>query len=108
MHLDSVDCFNAVGGLQPTILHIDGKIWAEQSAQPAIDAVSVTGQFRRMVAFGIGAFRHGKDILGAELDTKPAPLASIFDDMNNAVRHLDAVPIQGLSPVGHIPSSIRR
>jgi isopentenyl phosphate kinase len=102
-----VERFYAVGDLQAAVFHKDGEIRAEQSAQSAVDAVSIAGEFRRVIAFGVGAFGHDEYTLGAELDTKAAPLAPVFDDVDNAMRNLDAVPIQGLSPVGHIPSSIQ-
>jgi hypothetical protein len=49
---------------------------------------------------------HGKDAFGTELDTEAASFAPFFDDMDDAVRNLDAVPIQRLSPIGHVLSSI--
>jgi hypothetical protein len=46
-----------------------------------------------MVALGVGALRHDKHFLGAELDAESTSFASFFDDMNDAVWYLDAVSI---------------
>jgi hypothetical protein len=87
--------------MRAPILDIDGEIGAEQGAESAVDAFGVINEFGRMVAFRIGALGHDQHTLGAELDTEAASLASFLNDVDNAVRHLDAVSIQGLSPVGH-------
>jgi hypothetical protein len=60
-----------------------------------------------MVAFGIGALGHDEDTLRAKLDAKTAALASFVNDVHDATGNLDAVPIQGLSPITHSPSSIQ-
>lgn len=90
----------------PTILYIDGEIGTEEGAEPTVDAVGVIGELRRMVAFRIGLLGHDKHTLGAELDAEPASLASFFDNMYDAMRDLDAVSIQWLSPICHYPTSI--
>ena len=59
-----------------------------------------------MVALGVGALGHDQHALGAELDAEAASFAPFLDDVDDAVGHLDAVAIQGLSPIGHGPSSI--
>jgi hypothetical protein len=51
---------------------------------------------------------HDEDVLGTELDTEAASLAPFFNDVYDAVRDLDAVSIQWLSPVGHVRSSLLR
>jgi hypothetical protein len=92
--------------VRSAILHIDGKVGAQESTQPAVDAFGVIGKLRGMVAFGIGALGHDQHTLWAELDAESASFASLLDDVNNAMGYLDTVPIQGLSPIGHIPPSI--
>jgi hypothetical protein len=87
------------------ILDIDGEIGTEQGTKSAIDALCVVGQFGRVVAFRIGALGHDQHTLGAKLNAKAASLAPLLNDVDDAVRHLDAVSIQGLSPVGHCSSS---
>ena len=59
-----------------------------------------------MVASGVGALRHDKHILGAELNAETASFASFLNDVDDAVGHLDAVPIKRLSPINHGSSSI--
>jgi hypothetical protein len=44
-------------------------------------------------------------MLGAKLNAEAASFAPFFNDVNNAVRHLNAFSVQGLSPVGHRSSS---
>ena len=61
-----------------------------------------------IMAFGVGALRHGEHALGAELDTEAASLTPFLKDVDDAMRHLDAISIQGLSPIGHSPSPIPR
>jgi hypothetical protein len=97
-----------VRGLQATILYVNGKIGAEQGAQAAIDTVGLADQFRGVIAFCIGALGHGQHALGAELNTKAASFASFLNDVHKAMRHLDAISIQRLSPIRHDPSSILR
>jgi hypothetical protein len=87
-------------------LHIDGKIRAEQRAQATVDAVRPIGEFRGMIAPGVGAFGHDEDALRAEFDTEAASFASLLDNMDDAVGYLDAVSIQGLSPMCHGSSGI--
>jgi hypothetical protein len=103
-----VDRFHSIGRVHPAILDENGKVGAEQSAQPAVDAQGIVGEHGGMVAFGVGVLRHDQSALGAELDTKAASLAPFFDDVNDAVGYLDAVSIQRLSPECHGPSSIPR
>jgi hypothetical protein len=91
--LDSVDHLDLVGGLQAAIFDIDGKVGAEQGAQTAVDAVGIVGEFRGVVAFGVGAHRHDEHALGAELDTKAASFAPLLDDVDDTVGYLDAVSI---------------
>jgi hypothetical protein len=50
--------------------------------------------------------RYDKHILGAELNAETASFASFLNDVDDAVRHLDAVPIKRLSPINHGSSSI--
>jgi len=94
--------------MHPAILYENGKVRTEQSAQPAIDAQGIVGDYRGMVAFGVGLFGHDQCALRAELDTKTASFAPFLDDVNDAVGNLDAVSIQRLSPKCHGPSSIPR
>jgi hypothetical protein len=101
-----VDRFDFIGRLCPTVLHKDSEIRAEEGTQPAVDAVGIVNELRRMVAFGVGALRHNKHTLGTELNTETASFASFLDDVDDAVGYLDAIPIQGLSPIGHSPSQI--
>jgi hypothetical protein len=79
--------------MHPPILHKDGKIGTEESTQSAVDAVDVLSILGGMVALGVGALRHDQHLLGAELDAEPASFAPFLDDMNDAVRYLDAVQI---------------
>jgi hypothetical protein len=79
--------------MHPPVLHKDGEIGAEESAQSTVDAMDVLNILGGMVALGVGALRHHQHLLGAELDAEPASFASFLDDMNDAVRYLDAVPI---------------
>jgi hypothetical protein len=88
-----------------TVLDIDGEVGTEQRTEAAIDTLGVIGQLGRMVAFRVGALGHDQHTLGAELNAESASFAPFLDDVNNAVRHLNAVSIQGLSPVGHRSSS---
>ncbi len=92
--------------MRPTILHIDGKVGTEQGAQPAVDTVRTLGEFRRMIAFGVCALGHEQYALGTEFNAKAATFASFLDDVNDTVWYLDAISIQGLSPVCHDPTSI--
>jgi hypothetical protein len=94
--------------MHPAILYENGKVRAEQGAQPTVDAQGVIGEHRGMVAFGVGLFGHDQCALRAELDTKTASLASFFNDVDDAEGNLDAFSIQRLSPKCHGPSSIRR
>jgi hypothetical protein len=103
-----VDRFHSVGRVHPAIFYENGKVGAEQSAQPAVDAQGVIGDHGGMVAFGVGVLGHDQCALGAELDTETASLAPLLDDVNDAVGYLDAVSIQRLSPKCHGPSSIPR
>jgi hypothetical protein len=59
-----------------------------------------------MVALRVGALGHDEYHLGAEFNAKAASFASFLDDVNDTVWYLDAVSIQGLSPVCHDPPSI--
>jgi hypothetical protein len=72
---------------------IDGKIWAQQGAEATVDALGVIHDLRRVVAFGVGALRHDKDLLGAELDTEAAALATILNNADNSAGNLDAFAI---------------
>jgi hypothetical protein len=101
-----VNRFYAVRFLHAAVFYKDREIRTQQRAQSAIDAVSIVDEFRRMVTFRIGVLGHDERILGAKLNAKSAPFASFLDDVNDAARNLDAVPVQGLSPIGHVPSSI--
>jgi hypothetical protein len=101
-----VNRFHAFGRVHSAVFYIDGKVGAQESTQPTVDAVGVIGKLRGMVAFRIGAFGHDQHTLRAELDAESASFASFLDDVNNAMGYLDAVPIQGLSPIRHIPPSI--
>jgi hypothetical protein len=101
-----VDRLDLVRNLQATVLDIDGKVRAEQSAQATVDAVGACGKFRGVIAFGIRALGHDKHILGTELDTKAASLTPFLDDLDNAMGYPDAISIQWLTPVGHGPSSV--
>jgi hypothetical protein len=88
-----VDRLYLVRNLQSTILDIDGKIRAEQSAQAAVDAVGAGGKFRGVIALGIRALGHDKHALGTEFDTEAASFAPFLDDLNDAMGHPDAVSI---------------
>jgi hypothetical protein len=99
-----VDRLDPVGRLHPTILHIYGKVGTEQSTQPAVDTVSILDQLWGMVAFGVGAFRHDENTLRAELDAIAASFAPFVNDVDDAMRNLDTVSIQRLSPIAHSPS----
>jgi hypothetical protein len=79
--------------VHPTVFYIDGKVGAEQGAQPAVDAMGIIGQFRGMVPFRVGVLGHGEDELGTELDTESASFAPLFNDVDDAMGHLDAVSI---------------
>jgi hypothetical protein len=103
-----VDRFHFVGRVHPAILYENGKVGAEQSAEPAVDAQGVIDDHGGMVAFGVGVLGHDQSALRAELDTKAASLAPFLNDVDDAVGHLDAVSIQRLSPKCHDPSSIPR
>ncbi len=63
-------------------------------------------KFRGVVASGVGVFRYDKYIPGAELNAETASFASFLNDVDDAVGHLDAVPIKRLSPINHDSSSI--
>jgi hypothetical protein len=89
-----------------TAFHIDGKVGAEEGAQLAVDAMGVRYEFGGMVALRVCLLGHGEDCLGTEFDTESASFASFFNDVDDAVRNPDAFPIQGLSPIGHVRSSI--
>jgi hypothetical protein len=104
--LPAVDGLDFVGDLQATILDIDGKVRTEQGTQPTVDAVGAGGEFGGMIALGIRAMGHDEHTLGAELDTKTAALAPFLNDLNDAMGHANAIPIQWLTPVGHSPSSV--
>jgi len=43
--------------------------------------------------------------LGAKLNTKTASFTAVIDNMHDAVRNLDAVLVERLSPIGHGSSS---
>jgi hypothetical protein len=101
-----VDRFYAIGRVQPTVLHIDGKVGAQQGTQSAVHAVGAVGEFRGVVALGVGVPGHDEHVLRAELNAKTASFASLLNDMNDAVGHLNAVPIKRLSPIAHNPTSI--
>jgi hypothetical protein len=100
-----VNRFDSVRRLHTLVFHIDGKIGAEQGAQPAVDARGIIGDGRGVVPFAVRMLGHDQDALGAELDAKTATFAPFLNDMNDATGHLDAVSIQGLSPISHSPSS---
>jgi hypothetical protein len=91
-----------------TILDIDGKIGAEQGAQATVDAAGVVCDFGGMVAFGVGPFGHDKHVLRAKFYAEATSLAALVNDVHDATGYLDVVPIQGLSPECHVPSSIPR
>jgi len=101
-----MDRLYLIGSPYPTIFDKDRKVRTEQGTQPAVNAVSIIGQFRGMIAFGVGPLGHDQHMLGAEFNTKTASLAPFLDNMNDATWYLDAVSIQGLSPITHGPSSI--
>jgi len=61
----------------------------------------VIRDFGRVVPSGICADSHAYHPEWAELDAKAASLASFFDHMDNAMRHLDTISIQRLSPINH-------
>jgi hypothetical protein len=46
-----------------------------------------------MVALGVGSLGHDQHALRAELDAETASFAAFLDDVNDAMGHLDAVPI---------------
>jgi hypothetical protein len=94
--------------LHPAIFDIDGEIRTEQGAQSTVNATGIVYQFGWMIAFGVGVLRHDEHILGAEFNTKAASFAPFLDDVYDTVGYLDAVPVQGLSPIRHSPSSIPR
>jgi hypothetical protein len=91
--------------MRTTIFDVNCEIGAEQGTESAIDALGIIGQLGRVVTLRIGALGHDQHTLGAELNAEAASFAPFVDDVNNAMRHLNAVSIQGLSPVGHRSSS---
>jgi hypothetical protein len=55
--------------------------------------MGIVDDFWRMIPLRIGTLGHDERTPGAELDTEAASLAPFFDDVNDAMGHLDAVPI---------------
>jgi hypothetical protein len=108
LYLAPVDWRYRVRRLQSAVFDIDGEIGTEQGAQSTVNATGIVCQFGWMIAFGVGVLRHDQHILGAEFNAKAASFAPFLDDMDDTVGHLDAVPVQGLSPIRHSPSSIPR
>jgi hypothetical protein len=101
-----MDRYHFLWRLHPTIGDIDREIGAEQGAEPAIDAMRVIDNFGGVVALGIRVLGHEQHALGTEFNAKPASLAPFLDDVDDAVRYLDAIAIQWLSPISHGPSCI--
>jgi hypothetical protein len=52
----------------------------------------------------IGALGYNKHFSWTKFDTKPATLATFFDDMDDALRNSNAVFVQRLPPVFHAAS----
>jgi hypothetical protein len=70
--------------------------------------MGVVYKLRGVVALGVRIFGHDEHTLGAKLDAESASFASFLDDVNDTMWYLDAVSVQGLSPISHVPSSILR
>jgi hypothetical protein len=87
------------------IFDINSKIRAEQSTQTTIYTLVIIDDLRRVIPFGVDALRNGEVALGAELNTKTAPLTTVIDDMHDTVSNLDAISVERLSPIGHGSSS---
>ena len=61
--------------------------------------MGIIGDFRQVIALGIGSLGHEQDSLGAELHAKPAAFAAFFNQMNPPAGDTNAVPIEWLSPI---------
>jgi hypothetical protein len=90
------------------VLHVNGKVGAEQGAQSTVDAVGVVDDLGWMIALAVGLLRHDQHVLRAELNAETTPLAPFLDDVDNTKRYLDPIPIQRLSPIGHRSSYLAR
>jgi hypothetical protein len=101
-----MDWLHLVRWGRTAVLDINGKVGTEQGTQSTVDTRRIVKDFRGMVAFRVGVLGHDERALGAELDAKAASFTPFLDDVNDAMRYLDAISIQGLSPIGHGPSSI--
>jgi len=84
-----------------TAFNINRKIRAQKGAQTAISTLGVVGDFRGMIAFGVGAGRHNQDATGAEFDTETASFAAFLDDVNNTAGYPIVAPVERGSPVFH-------
>jgi hypothetical protein len=89
-----------------TVCHIDRKVRTEQSAEAAVDALDIFVDLGGVIALGVRLLGHDENALRAEFNAKAASLAALINDVNDAVRDLDALSIKGLSPVCHGSSSI--
>jgi hypothetical protein len=83
------------------VLNEDGKIWTQELAKSAVEAVGVLDCLRQVVAFVVGSGGGAENATRAEFNAKPATFTAFLDDADGAARNLDAVVIQGLSPKLH-------
>jgi hypothetical protein len=84
------------------LLHyINGKFRTQHTTQAAGDAASSLAYLRRVIALGVEETGYFQDIPRAVGHTQLAALAALDDEVDFAVRHHDALLIEGFTPKFH-------
>jgi hypothetical protein len=80
---------------------IDGKLWADDLAEMAVDAFLGFGDLRRVIAFFIESRGGLQNFFRTERNAVPAPLAAVFNKVHYTSRYDHLFGIKGHSPEIH-------
>jgi hypothetical protein len=82
---------------------IDGKFGADDLAIMTIYTLIRTFHAGRMIPLFVEFGRKFKHLLWTKLNTEPAPLAAVFQDVDLTTRYLDLFNVKGNPPECHYP-----
>jgi hypothetical protein len=81
---------------------INGELGTDDFAVMAVHALVRFFDRWRVISLAVEPGREIEDRLGAELDAVTAPLAAVFEDVDDAMGDLNLLGIQWNTPKGHL------
>jgi hypothetical protein len=90
------------GSILLRLYGINGELRTDDFAVMTVHALIRLLDRRRVISLAVEPWREVEDRLGAELDAVTAPLAAVFEDVDDAVGDLDLIGIQWNTPKGHL------